>query len=75
MGVWGRLLGDGEKASDFKPPRKIMDSVVDVATYDGLSIALKEDGTVWWWGIAGNSFNQVESLSPTKLFENIQLPK
>lgn len=68
-------LGDGEKASDFKPPRKIMDSVVDVAIYDGLSVALKDDGTVWWWGIAGDSFNQAESLSPTKLFENIQLPK
>lgn len=68
-------LGDGENTSDFKPPRKIMDSVVDIATYDGLSIALKEDGTVWWWGIAGDNFNQAESLSPTKLFENIQLPR
>lgn len=68
-------LGDGENTSDFKPPRKIMDSVVDVATYDGLSIALKEDGTIWWWGIAGDSFSKVESLLPTKLFENIQLPR
>jgi len=68
-------LGDGERTSEFKSPIKIMDSVVDISTYEGLTIALKEDGTVWWWGDAGNSFHNSEYLSPTQLLEGIQLPK
>ena len=55
-------------------PKKIsnLSNVIQLATGSAFSLALKEDGTVWWWGGLGSE-NELTPVENTNIDEVISL--
>ncbi|MDT3700332.1 MAG: stalk domain-containing protein [Thermincola sp.] len=75
-------LGDGTEV-DKTTPVKIMDKVRSISAggiyswpqYGGYSLAVKEDGTLWAWGDAGDLGNGVVTtgqISPLKIMDDVK---